>query len=237
MANRPFWSHWLHSWRLRWSNDLDPLWNRAQAWFDMVIIDHGYTRYLYPNATWVSQGRVYRQNHPPPAYVRRAKRIGIKTVVNLRGHNLIGSNQLSERACRKAGLKLVYFRALSRAAPTKETLHAAGQMFAELEYPALFHCKSGADRAGIVSALYLLMHEKRPIEEAQAQLHWRFGHFRSAATGVLDYFLESYRLAHQASGIDFMDWVDNHYDPKALQAAFKTKSVANFLVDRILNRE
>jgi protein tyrosine/serine phosphatase len=27
-----------------------------------------------------------------------------------------------------------------------------------LEYPVLFHCKSGADRAGMMAALFLVLH-------------------------------------------------------------------------------
>ena len=30
-------------------------------------------------------------------------------------------------------------------------------MFETIEYPAVMHCKSGADRAGIMAALYLIL--------------------------------------------------------------------------------
>ena len=236
MANRPFWSYWIHNWRTRWADDLSKPWNRFQAYLDMIFIDHGYTRYLYPNSAWVSD-RVYRQNHPPPLFVKRAAAAGIKTVVNLRGENIIGSNLLSTEACEKYGLKQVYFRALSRAAPDKAMLHEAATLFENIEYPAMFHCKSGADRAGLMSALYVLIHEKRPVEEAQKELNWRFGHFRRARTGVLDFFLETYRQAQQETGIEFFEWVDTVYDPASMQKAFRTDPAANFLIDQVLHRE
>ena len=116
-------------------------------------------------------------------------------------------------------------------------LREAAKLFETLKYPALFHCKSGADRAGLMSALYLLIHLKRPVEEAQKELNWKFGHFKSAKTGILDYFLETYAEAHKQSGIEFMQWVDLEYDPIELTEKFKTKSGASFVVDRILRRE
>jgi protein tyrosine phosphatase (PTP) superfamily phosphohydrolase (DUF442 family) len=236
MKKLAFWSPWIHKWRQSWSQDIRSGRNRRCAYFDMIVFDHGYTRYLYPNSAWVSD-QVFRQNHPPPLMVKKAAQQGIATIVNFRGINEFGSNLLSEEACEKYGIKLVYFRALSRAAPKKEMLLDAARLFREIEYPALFHCKSGADRAGLMSALYLLIHLKRPVQEAQNELSWKFGHFRSAKTGILDYFLETYAAAHSKSGIEFMDWVDLEYDPDELTRNFKTKSGANFVVDRILRRE
>jgi protein tyrosine/serine phosphatase len=241
MKKLAFWSPWIRKWRSSWCEDISTPGNRFCAYFDMVILDHAYTRYLYPNSAWISD-HVFRQNHPPPMMVKRAANQGIQTIVNFRGTNDFGSNLLSEEACEKYGLNLVYFRALSRAAPKKEMLRDALELFENLEYPALFHCKSGADRAGLMSALYLLIHLKRPIEEAQKELSWKFGHFRSAKTGILDFFFDTYAEAQQKTGIDFMQWVESEYDPIELTRQFqsrpsKGKNAANFIIDRILHRE
>ena len=40
------------------------------------------------------------------------------------------------------------------------------------------HCKSGADRAGIVAVMYKLLHEKAPFEEAVEQLSFKYGHIK-----------------------------------------------------------
>lgn len=236
MKKLAFWSPWIRKWRQSWAHDISQGRNRRCAYFDMIVFDHGYTRYLYPNSAWVSD-QVFRQNHPPPLMVKKAAEQGIVTVVNFRGVNEFGSNLLSEEYCKKYGLQLIYFRALSRAAPKKEMIREAAQLFEKIEYPALFHCKSGADRAGLMSALYLLLHLKRPVEEAQKELSWKFGHFKSAKTGILDYFLETFATAQRQSGIDFMDWVDSEYNPEELTKSFKTKGGANFVVDRLLRRE
>ena len=66
------------------------------------------------------------------------------------------------------------------------------RLIEDFETPALAHCKSGADRAGMFAVLYCHFRLGQPIEEAKAQLHWTYGHFRSAKTGILDHFFESY---------------------------------------------
>jgi hypothetical protein len=93
-----------------------------------------------------------------------------------------------------------------------------------------------------MSALYLLIHLKRPVEKAQNELSWKFGHFRTAKTGILDFFLDTYAQAQQKTGIDFMQWAESEYDPIELTRQFesrpsKGKNAANFIIDRILHRE
>ncbi len=80
----------------------------------------------------------------------------------------------------------------SRDAPDKATILAAKAFFEGIEYPAVMHCKSGADRAGLAAALYLILHEGRPVAEAARQLSARYGHFRFAKTGILDAFFDRY---------------------------------------------
>ena len=46
----------------------------------------------------------------------------------------------------------------------------AKRLFDEIEYPAMMHCKSGADRAGVMSVLYMHFRQKKPISEALRQL-------------------------------------------------------------------
>ena len=56
-------------------------------------------------------------------------------------------------------------------------------------------------------------------------------------TGVLDFVFDSY-LAHiEREPIAFLDWIDTHYDEKALTKRFKANSWANLMVDRVMRRE
>ena len=56
---------------------------------------------------------------------------------------------MQREACERHGLKLVEFVLRSREAPDRATVLAARDVFASIEYPAVMHCKSGADRAGL----------------------------------------------------------------------------------------
>ena len=100
----------------------------------------------------------------------------------------------------------------------------------------MMHCKSGADRAGLMSALYLLIVEKRPVREAAAQLAWKYGHVKQAKTGLLDAFFAAY-APFEDKGMAFFDWVDNIYDPDEVTRNFQAKGWAVRLTDSILHRE
>jgi protein tyrosine phosphatase (PTP) superfamily phosphohydrolase (DUF442 family) len=233
---RRAWFRGWKAWRRSWNANIDSPLSRFFAWFDMTMVDHGWFRYLFANRYRVSD-KLERANHPTPYGVRRAARRGIKTIINLRGETDIGSLLLSREACEREGIKLVTVTARSRGLFTPEEILDVKKMFDEIEYPAMMHCKSGADRAGFMSALYLMMEEGRPVSEAKKQLHWRFGHIRHSATGILDHFFESYERANAKEPIDFMDWVQTQYDPDAMKNEFKTRGWANLLVNRILRRE
>jgi protein tyrosine phosphatase (PTP) superfamily phosphohydrolase (DUF442 family) len=230
------WFQGWSAWRRSWQANIDSPLSRFFAWFDMTMVDHGWFRYLFANRYRVSN-KLERANHPTPYGVRRAARRGIKTIVNLRGESEIGSLLLSREACERAGIKLVTVRARSRGLPTAGEILDVKKMFDEIEYPAMMHCKSGADRAGFMSALYLVLHEGRPVSEAKKQLHWRFGHIRHSATGILDHFFDSYERANAQHPIDFLEWVQTRYDPVAMKKEFKASGWANLLVNRILRRE
>ena len=220
----------------RWNKPLNTLWRRFRAWVHMVFVDHGIFRFIYLNLHPVSH-KFWRAAQPTPGQLRQAARDGIKTIVNLRGGREFGSWPLEREVCESKGLVLVDFVLRSRGAPDRERIASAAKFFESLEYPALAHCKSGADRAGFMSALYLLVHEKRPLDEALRQLSWRYGHFKFAKTGILDEFFERYRREGLEKGISFQTWVETIYDPSALEREFKTNSWGDWLIDRVLRRE
>ena len=147
-----------------------------------------------------------------------------------------GGWRLEAEACARAGITLLDFTARSRAAPDKAMLHAARELFAEAKLPAMMHCKSGADRAGLMAALFLLIVEKRPVREAALQLAWKYGHVKQAKTGLLDAFFAAY-IPYEDQGMDFFDWVDTIYDPDEVTRNFQAKGWAVRLTDSILRRE
>jgi protein tyrosine/serine phosphatase len=220
----------------RWDRPLAGGWDTVRAWISMIFVDHGIFRLFYLNHHSVD-GRLYRAAQPWPHQIARFARAGGKTLVYLRGGREHGSWPLEREAAERHGLVLTEFLARSREAPSKEMLLDAPYFFESLAYPAMIHCKSGADRAGFVAALYMLVHLGRPADEALRQLSAGYGHFRWSKTGILDRFFELYRDQGEAKGMTFLTWVKESYDPAALQASFKPGFWSNMLVDRILHRE
>ncbi|MCR9266804.1 MAG: hypothetical protein NXI03_04475, partial [Alphaproteobacteria bacterium] len=99
------------------------------------------------------------------------------------------------------------------------------------------HCKSGADRAGIISVLYALTKLGLPYEEAIRHLSLKYLHVKAGKTGVLDHFFETYRQYNETTPIGFMDWVETVYDREAVQASFMASWWGSFLTERVLRRE
>ena len=220
----------------RWDRPLTGVFQRLWAWVSMVFVDHGIFRLVYLNRHRVSP-QFWRAAQPTPGQIHQAAEDGVKTVVNLRGGREFGSWPLEREACEESDLALVDFVIRSRGAPDRERIASAKTFFDGLTYPVLAHCKSGADRAGFMATLYLLVHEGRPLDEALKQLSWRYGHFKFAKTGILDAFFERYRVEGLDKGIDFQTWVETVYDPIALERDFKTKPWADWFVEHILRRE
>ncbi len=209
---------------------------RLNDYFSMLVVDHGLFREVYPNLFQLSS-EAYRSSQPSPRQLRRyQRRLGIRTVVNLRGPNEFGSYRLERDACAQLGITMVDFRMGSRRLPSKETIREAARLFQEVDYPVLMHCKAGADRVGLMSMLYLHLRQGRPIRELR-QLHWKYGHFRTANTGLLDHFFEAYLRDTAEEPMTLLEWVERKYDREQLRAAYRPRAVASFVVDRILRRE
>ena len=203
---------------------------------DMLLVDHGIFRLAYLNRHRLGR-RAWRSAQPAPHQVAALQRLGIKTVINLRGPRHCGSYWLEQYACARHGIRLVDFQIRSRAAPSREEVLGARQLFQQIDYPVLMHCKSGADRAGLMSALYLICCERRPAEEARRQLALKFGHIRQSDTGILDHFFDRYVDENARGPIDFFEWIEQRYDPDELKRSFAAKGWANVLINKVLRRE
>ncbi|MBN9563642.1 MAG: tyrosine-protein phosphatase [Alphaproteobacteria bacterium] len=216
--------------------DLTSRRDRARAWSDSLLVDHAAFRVLWDNWAEVAPGRLYRCNHPTPARLARAaRRHGIKTIINLRGHRQCGSDALSREAAGRIGLVHIDAPFESRGAPHKDRILRLADIYRTMAEPALIHCKSGADRAGLASGLFILL-DGGTARDALAQLSWRFGHFNRSRTGILDAFFIRYALEGEGRK-PFLDWLREDYDEMALRRDFVAGGLASFVNDRLLARE
>ena len=132
---------------------------------------------------------------------------------------------------------MIDFPVTSRAAPNPETVLKAKELFEKVEYPILMHCKSGADRAGLMSALYLVLNKNISVEKAKKQLSFKYLHIKYAKTGILDEFFEKYLKDNQLHKIKFLDWVQTKYNAEKLKSSFKPKKLFEIIITVFLKRE
>ncbi|MGQ0457837.1 MAG: fused DSP-PTPase phosphatase/NAD kinase-like protein [Hyphomicrobium sp.] len=209
----------------------------ALCYIDMLTADFGIVRALFNNRHQISPD-IWRSAQPAPRHIALLARRGVKTVINLRGRDQSpGTQWLEERACARNGVRLVNLRLRSRAAPTREELLEMRDALVRVAYPIAIHCKSGADRAGLMSAIARHVHDGAPIAEARGQLALRFGHIRQAETGVLGAVFDQYLKDNARRPIAFWDWVERDYDPDAIAERFQAKRWATRLVNSVLRRE
>ena len=210
---------------------------RFKTYADYMWNDHAYLRLGFQNAHWISDELV-RTNQPWPHQLAAWKEKGVKTIVNLRGGFDASFHALEKDACARLGLELVDFTITSREVPIRERVLGAKRLYETIAYPALIHCKSGADRAGIMSVLYAHLHLGLPLREAVKELSFRTLHVKAGKTGVLDYTFERYFADGEPRGLSFVEWVQTpEYDPVRLKAEFQSTMIGNFLTETVLHRE
>ena len=210
---------------------------RFATYLDYLWKDHAYLRLGFSNAHWISD-ELARANQPWPHQLAEWKRKGIKTVVNLRGGFDASFHALEKEACERLGLNMVNFTITSRDAPSRERVRGAKELFETLEYPAMMHCKSGSDRAGIMSVLYMHFRKGLPIREAMEQLDLRYLHVKQGNCGVLDYTFERYLAEGEPKGLSFLEWVESDgYDAARIKADFRAGMLGKLISDKLLRRE
>ncbi|CAI3938709.1 Protein tyrosine/serine phosphatase Oca4 (Oca4) (PDB:1XRI) [Commensalibacter communis] len=210
--------------------------DRYKAWIDSLFIDHSIFRLVWTNFHIVIHHKVYRCNHPTPGRLRKiVQKYQIKTIINLRGKRDCGSDALSRHAAKELGITLYDLPFESRGAPHKDRILNLAQLYPTFDFPILIHCKSGADRAGLVSALIKLF-ENHTLEDAMGELSWKFGHFKQAKTGILDQFF-IYYFQQTKGKVDFLKWVQQEYHEDILRKEFRHKKLFSFITDKILHRE
>lgn len=133
---------------------------------------------LTGNFAAVVPGEVYRSNQPTAAAIADyAGRYGIRTIINLRGrHEKEAWYEEEAATAKRLGIGLVDFPMV---ADQRLDTDGAARFVAILKgapRPILIHCRSGADRTGSASVIYLAKVAKVNEDIAERQLSVRYGH-------------------------------------------------------------
>lgn len=209
---------------------------RFSAHMGLLFHDHHILRVLFQNKHRVDDD-MWRSNQPSPAQLKRWADRGVKTVINLRGRSIKSWHVLERDACARLGLDLVSFRVFSREAPWTSVPRDVRDMLNSIRYPALFHCKSGADRAGVMGVFYRHFRQGVPVREAIEQLSGKYLHVNAGKTGILDAYFAEYLKSGASRGVSLIDWSENHFDPVAFKQAYQAGAVGTFVTDTLLRRE
>ncbi len=126
----------------------------------------------------VSPGRVYRSGQLTEKQLTEyTKEYGIRSVLNLRGRNEQSDWWKEEIATSsRLGLKHYDVGLSSDKEPAEKEIQELVAVLQEAPKPLLIHCFGGADRSGLVSAIYLYRFEGYPYEKARRQLSFIYGH-------------------------------------------------------------
>lgn len=162
----------------------------------------------------VREGEVYRDRQPhEDELVQAIADHGIRTVVCLRGDG--PASGASERAALATGVTFVRVPLSAKRMPEPEALLRLWSVIGSSPRPLLFHCRAGADRTGLASALAVL-HDTGDLAAARAQLATiPYGHLGAlGGTGAMDEVLDRY--APHAATMDFPRFVREVYTPDLL---------------------
>ncbi len=205
--------------RLPTEGDLSDPGQRRRAFWAYQFMDHAILRHLWSNFDQIAPG-VYRSNQPGHWRLKRYRAMGIKTVLYLRASSEKWAFHFERESLDALGMTMISAPLHSRSAPTREAVQTLIAAFRSIDKPFLMHCKSGADRAGLASAIYLMVMMGQNVQAARRMLSPRYIHLRFTKTGVLDMMLDWYEARNARDPITFEDWIAHDYDADALQAAF-----------------
>lgn len=134
--------------------------------------------------------QLYRGGQPKPGGYERLARLGVKTVVNLRDDDEHARAEGEE--ARAAGLRYYNVPLGRLGRPSDAEVERVLQLIdAPENQPVFVHCHRGADRTGLVIAVYRMTHDGWTAEQAQEEAN-RFG-MRRWQLGKKDYISDFYR--------------------------------------------
>jgi protein tyrosine phosphatase (PTP) superfamily phosphohydrolase (DUF442 family) len=144
---------------------------------------------------------------------------GVRTIVNLRGCCDPAPWYLEEsRTTHRLGVEQMDVCLSAGRLPSPPELRRLLNILDRCAYPILLHCRRGADRTGLVSALVLLLQTGSDTRRATRQLGPRYGHLACGRPAYLDAFFDLYAEWLTQRGLRHSPdvlraWIEHDYCP------------------------
>jgi protein tyrosine/serine phosphatase len=126
------------------------------------------------------------------------KKYNIKSILNLRGDNPDADWYKEEiKTCADNHVAHYSVALSAKHEPGQAEIRKITGLFSSMPRPALIHCQQGADRSGLVAAMWKVIVDKEPKSEAKKQLSPMFFHFPIGRQASLDRFFEKWQPYEQ----------------------------------------
>jgi protein tyrosine/serine phosphatase len=158
----------------------------------------------------IDPGKVYRSAQlDEEQLIEAITKVGIKTVINLRGFNPNDDWYKTEKSVTtRFGVEQIDIPMSAGRLPHRRDLLRLLEAFEKAERPILVHCKAGADRTGEAMAIYQMLYMGKSKDEALEMLTTQYNHY-SAFKPAKRYFIEE---VWQGA-----DWARTEYNPCVTQ--------------------
>ncbi len=124
-----------------------------------------------PNGGRVNDS-LYRGAQPHTAGMQELKKLGITTIVDLRGENSAQRDSERQQA-ESLGIRFVSIPVSGWAAPSNDQIAQFLALFRDNRKERIFvHCRFGEDRTGVFVAAYRMAYEGWPASQAMNEMHF-----------------------------------------------------------------
>ena len=157
------------------------------AVYFLYLIGHG-------NFHPITEGKAYRSAQLSREKLEfYVKNYHIRSILNLRGNGGNARWYLDElQVSRKYDIRHYDLWLSASREPSPEEVQILMAIFRDAPRPILIHCKGGADRAGLVAAMWKVIVDKEPKLQAEKQLSVMFGHLPVGETAAMDRFFDKW---------------------------------------------
>ncbi len=161
-----------------------------------ILLSASYFFYMEEQGNFhtITQGKAYRyaqlDRDELEYYI---KKYNIKSILNLRGKNQDAPWYMEEKKVSAEHNVQHYDVSLSVShEPTEDDVRKLMEIFKHAPRPILIHCQAGADRSGLVAAMWKVIVDKEPKAEAEKQLSIFYGHLPIGKTTAMDRFFHKW---------------------------------------------